>query len=249
MKITYNKKRKIMFYYYGRKQKIGKEYPSPLHDTIIEPFAGSAAYSMLYWEKNVILCEKDDKVYGIWKYLQNASEKDIMDLPILEKGESLNNEIYKSSLSIDEIHLIGFFLNPGSSCPKKSPGAFCAWNDNTKKKLVGDLHKVKHWQIFKGDYRMLENQKATWFIDPPYQSSGGQYYRHGNKGFDYETLAKWTLERQGQVIVCENLGSDWLNFQPLINLKGQKHNRMEAIYYIENNKPKENDWFDVMAGL
>ena len=224
-----------MFYYYGRKQKIGGKYPKPLHDTIIEPFAGSAAYSMLYWEKNVTLCEKDDKVYGVWNYLQSATEKDILSLPILEKGVSLNEDMYKSSLSKDEIHLIGFFLNPGSAVPKKSPGNFCAWNENTKKKLVEDLHKIKHWKIYHGDYRMIENQMATWFVDPPYLSSGGKDDHHGNKGFDYDTLANWTLERKGQIIVCENLGSTWLDFKPLINLKGQKHNRMEAIYYIENN--------------
>ena len=43
-----------MFYYYGRKQKIFGKYPKPQFDTIIEPFAGSAAYSMNYYKKNIL---------------------------------------------------------------------------------------------------------------------------------------------------------------------------------------------------
>ena len=35
-----------MFYYYGRKKQIAKYYPEPKYDTIVEPFAGSAAYSL-----------------------------------------------------------------------------------------------------------------------------------------------------------------------------------------------------------
>jgi site-specific DNA-adenine methylase len=36
-----------MFSYYGSKSKIVKYYPCPAHDKIIEPFAGSARYSLL----------------------------------------------------------------------------------------------------------------------------------------------------------------------------------------------------------
>ena len=52
-----------VFYYYGRKKQIVSYYPSPNFDTIIEPFAGSAAYSLngYNWKKNVILVEKDER--------------------------------------------------------------------------------------------------------------------------------------------------------------------------------------------
>ncbi len=48
----------LMFSYYGSKSKIIKYYSTPKHDTIIEPFAGSAQYSFHYWDKQVILIEK-----------------------------------------------------------------------------------------------------------------------------------------------------------------------------------------------
>ena len=79
-----------MFYYYGRKKQIAKCYPKPNFNTIIEPFAGSAAYSLHNdnWKKHVILIEKDKKVFDIWDWLINkASEKDIRNLPELKVGE------------------------------------------------------------------------------------------------------------------------------------------------------------------
>jgi site-specific DNA-adenine methylase len=62
-----------MFYYYGRKKQLAKYYPSTSFDTIIEPFAGAAAYSLFNdnWKKRVILIEKDEKVAAIWKWLIN----------------------------------------------------------------------------------------------------------------------------------------------------------------------------------
>ena len=73
-----------MFYYYGRKKQIAKHYPSPNYECIIEPFAGSAAYSFFSdnWRNQVILIEKDPKVASIWEWLINeATEQKIKNLP------------------------------------------------------------------------------------------------------------------------------------------------------------------------
>ena len=53
-----------MFYYYGRKKQIVRRYPPPNYDTIVEPFAGAAAYSFHHNSsvKRVILVEKDEKL-------------------------------------------------------------------------------------------------------------------------------------------------------------------------------------------
>jgi site-specific DNA-adenine methylase len=57
-----------MFYYYGRKKKISNKYELSKKDTIIEPFAGSAAYSLRTENisKNVILFEKSKRVYDLY---------------------------------------------------------------------------------------------------------------------------------------------------------------------------------------
>ena len=57
-----------MFYYYGRKEKVFKYYSPPKYDTIIEPFAGSAVYSLKNYEKNIIILDKDERIINIWKY-------------------------------------------------------------------------------------------------------------------------------------------------------------------------------------
>ena len=222
-----------MFYYYGRKQKIFDKYPKPNFDTIVEPFAGSAAYSMNYYKKNVILIEKDKRIADLWKYLIEVEPEEILSLPIIEKGESLNDVKYEF-LTTNQKSIIGFFLNPGSAQPKKSPGKFCGWNEKNRQKLSMDVQKVKHWTIINDDYTKIDNIEATWYIDPPYQGNGGKYYKHGNKDFDYNQLREWIMKRNGEVIVCENSEANWMDFKPLVNIQGQKHKTKEVIFYKKN---------------
>ena len=66
-----------MFSYYGSKSKIVHLYPTPKMDKIIEPFAGSARYSLKYWTKDILILDKYSVIIDIWKYLQNASKNDI----------------------------------------------------------------------------------------------------------------------------------------------------------------------------
>ena len=219
-----------MFYYYGRKKRIVKYYPEPIYDTIIESFAGSAAYAMEYFEKKVILYEINHKIYSVWKYLQESSIKDILGLPILEKGQCLNNEEF-NYLSDPEKWTIGLFLNPGSSVPKKSPGNFCDWDEKHRQLLSSELYKIKHWEIRNESYENAPNIEATWFIDPPYMNAG-KYYT--NWKIDYASLGTWCKDRKGQTIVCENAGATWLPFNDLVDLKGQKHNRKEVMWYNES---------------
>jgi site-specific DNA-adenine methylase len=145
----------------------------------------------------------------------------------------LNDEEF-NYLTDNQKSLIGFFLNPGSSQPKKSPGKFCGWNVKNRLKLSNDVNKVKHWTIINGDYQQVENIQATWFIDPPYQGNGGKYYKHGNKGFNYDDLKEWCLHRNGEIIVCENSEATWMDFTPLVEIQGQKHKTKEVIFYQDS---------------
>ncbi len=79
-----------MFYYYGRKKQIARHYPAPEYSTIIEPFAGAAAYALHgeHWHNEVILVEKDQKVASIWEWLiEEATSDSILRLPELKVGE------------------------------------------------------------------------------------------------------------------------------------------------------------------
>ena len=74
-----------------RKSKIVQYYPSPTHDKIIEPFAGSARYSLRYFEKDILLVDKYKVIVDIWHYLQRASVSDILGLPRLEVRQDLRD--------------------------------------------------------------------------------------------------------------------------------------------------------------
>lgn len=216
-----------MFYYYGRKKRIAGLYSPPAFDTIVEPFAGSAAYSLHgeHWKKQVILCDTNPTVIGIWNYLKDASIKDIQSLPRLEAGEKTTDH---KQLSDVEKDLIGLHINPGSSVPKVTASKFSRWEPG-KRYILENLYKIKHWEIIFGSYAGLSNQGATWFIDPPYKKAG-TYYAGGN-ALDFNYLASWCRSRDGQVIVCEADGATWLPFEFLISTKNAgKHRCKEVVW-------------------
>ena len=216
-----------MWSYYGTKKKIAKYYPLPQKDIIIEPFCGAAQYSLYgdNWKKKVYLVDKYKVITDIWDYLINVSEKDILSLPDMNEGDNVDNH---DQLLIVEKELIGFCINGGSAQPKKTVKKFNSWN-STKINIAKNLYKIRHWKVKYDDYHNINNVDATWYIDPPYQY-GGQWYRLSNKNIDYVELADWCKSRKGQIIVCENTKANWLDFKPLVELKGQLHKTTEAIW-------------------
>jgi len=102
--------------------------------------------------------------------------------------------------------------------------------------IASNLSKIKHWKIVQGDYLDIENQEATWYIDPPYKN-GGQVYP-ANTGINYTELAEWCKNRRGQIIVCENMSANWLPFLPLRKMRGSKKTTTEAIW---SNYPTQYD--------
>lgn len=215
-----------MFYYFGTKHRLAKLYPAPVHDTIIEPFAGAAAYSLhgRNWEKNVILFDPNPQVKAAWDFLLSASAKDILDLPVLKTGEKLTD----FGLSDGQKALLGFVINPGSSRTKNTAGNYAHKWIRRQKDMAENIHKIKHWKIFQSGYDSAPSVEATWFVDPPYQVAGAPYF--GFKDIDYKALGEWCLSRQGQLIVCENLGATWLPFSYLSGIKGVRKISSEAVF-------------------
>ena len=75
-----------MIPYFGSKSNLAGKYPPPKHSKIIEPFAGSARYSLKYYNRDILLIDKYPVIIEIWHYLQNVSESDILGLPKIKKG-------------------------------------------------------------------------------------------------------------------------------------------------------------------
>lgn len=219
-----------MFSYYGSKSKVIDYYPPPKHDLIIEPFAGSARYALKYWDRDVIINEKNPNVYSIWKYLQNCSVRDIKRLPNLPAGTIIEKEMFKCE---SEYILMSFLIVQGAFSSNKTVSPWGALRfENNRNNILKNLHKIKHWQIIDGDYSGLPNVKATYFIDPPYQF-GGHKYPMSNKLIDFDKLRIWCETRIGQTIVCENTKATWMNFKPIKEQWGSMFKTTEAIWSNE----------------
>jgi hypothetical protein len=221
-------KLKPMMSYYGSKWRLAPKYPEPVHDTIIEPFAGGAGYSLRHHERNVILVEKSPVVSAVWQYLIDASPSDILGLPLLGEGQSVDD----FDLSDPEKWFIGFWLHGASEgAPKKrlskwgilnlnSRGSAGYWGETCRARLASQVDKIKHWRIINASYQDFTYEgNATWFVDPPYQVKG-KHYPEGSGAIDFDHLGKWCKGLHGQVIVCENDGAYWLPFVPFAEQLG-----------------------------
>ena len=215
-----------MWSYYGAKTKLVHHYPTPKEDLIIEPFAGSARYALKYWERDVLLVDKYHIVVKLWKWLQQCSPNDILKLPSLKKGQNIK----EMGFDENEFLLMAFCASGGSSGMRYKVSKFGEQNSKSfQKKIASNLHKIKHWKIIQGSFEDIPNQKATWYVDPPYQF-GGEHYKESNKNIDFEKLGKWCESRKGQVIVCENTKADWMDFKPMVQFNGLQKTTTEAIW-------------------
>jgi len=215
-----------MFYYYGRKKQIAKHYPAPNYDCIIEPFAGSAAYSFHgdNWRKQIILIEKDKRVAAIWEWLIHEATADLIkNMPDLKPGE-------KSSEFLHIIHAATKMAFKYKTI-KVTPVLARNW-EISKRVMAENIGRIKHWEIICGDYTVAPNIEATWFIDPPYMLEPGMGYEYSSAKIDYACLAEWCMERRGDVICCEGEHGEYLPFVTLLELKGVAgKSSKEKIFY------------------
>ena len=215
-----------MFSYYGSKSKIVNLYPEPKFDKIIEPFAGSARYSLKYWDRDILLIDKHKPIVDLWNWLKEIDKSDLDNLPVLSYGDSLKDY----NLTKGERLFLSFCINEGSTGERNVVTKRSSTKVGFKIKSTKEvLHKIKHWDIRLGCYSKSNNQKATWFIDPPYVE-GGQYYPKSNKFLDYNKLSEWCKSRKGQLIVCENNNADWLPFVDLKSYWGGIKKSKEKVY-------------------
>lgn len=233
--------------YYGGKSKIAHLYPAPVHDLIVEPFAGSAAYAWLHRRQSdgrpraVWLNDLDGRTYSIWKFLTSADASAIVEAYVpdtVDAGQKVSELIPVDYPGLREVCRAE--ANQGTQGAKgvhdqiTSMGAKC-WK--VKRKLAEVIPEVKHWGVTNYSYDDLINIKATWFVDPPYSNVAGSRYRTG-MGLDYEHLGWWCLNRKGQTIVAENVGATWGDFVPMqhhrisIRSRYQRANAQEAVWLI-----------------
>ena len=229
------KMRPFFSYYGGKWRDAVRNYPRPAHKTIIEPFAGSAGYSVRYYGYDVRLYDVDPVICAVWDYLIHVKPSEILAIPDVLSGQT-----------VDDLHitqearwLVGFWLNRACSTPCLSPSAWMRsgasptsfWGNAVRQRIAVQVEHIRHWSVRCASYESIPQQAATWFVDPPYQVAGS-HYRHGSDGIDFAALGDWCRARDGLVIVCENSGADWLPFTDLADVKTARKGRRsrEAVW-------------------
>lgn len=215
------------FSYYGSKWRLAPRYPAPVHEQVIEPFAGSAGYSLLYPHLRVILCDLDPVVCAVWRYLLRVTEAEIRALPLMSLPECEEARL-----------LVGFWLARGQSSPAGKPSAYMReyqvthpgsfWSERVRRRIADSLRYVRHWQVVEGSCFDLPLCRATWFLDPPYVV-GGEHYRH--HVLDRDEYATWVKSLPGQVIACEGPGADYLPFESLTSQRSINRRSEEKVYH------------------
>lgn len=235
--------------YFGSKWRAAPKYPTPQHRLIVEPFAGSAGYSLRYWHHDVLLVEKSEPIAAIWDYLIHAPAAEIAALPLMEPGQKVDDV---PGLTQVQRWLLGMWMNAGSATPKKTltnwlaPNgqrvACSSWGEDIRARLAEQVTHIRHWQIIHGDFTQAPDVEATWFVDPPYMGAMGDHYPCGSSDLDYAQLAEWCRARQGQALVCEAQGATWLPFEPLGAFKANErgsHTKAKALEALWQSQPQQ----------
>lgn len=211
------------FSYYGGKWRAAPHYPAPTEAVIIEPFAGSAGYAVRHADRQVMLFDLDEKIIGTWQYLIKVSADEIRRLPLIGPTDNVND----LAVPQEARWLIGWWLNKGMTAPCNIPSRWMReplpgrletyWGAGVRERIARQVEHIRHWQVFHASYVDAPDVRATWFVDPPYSGTPGRRYTHSE--VDYTALGAWCRARSGQVIVCENVGADWLPFVPFMVAK------------------------------
>lgn len=193
-----------LFKWFGSKWLSSKTLPFPKYDTIIEPFAGGAGYSLRHCSKRVILYEKNDHLIKLWNWLIHcATDRDILDIPT---NIPIGTDIRLIGMSLGQELLLKNWqrTNNVGNCWTISPWGNSPgqWTENTRARVADEIQYIKHWAI--ADNNPLYNQayhgrQFTWFVDPPYLYN----YDYKQPMLDYGELSDNVQRVKGQIVVCE----------------------------------------------
>lgn len=213
------------FSYYGAKYFASKYLGKPRRNVIVEPFAGSACYSLRWGCPNVRLYDVSDDICDLWDFLINCSERDVLSIP--EKFDHMD-EVF--SLPRGPQLLVRHWIGKGRAEPSNAISPWymkhrlednCrVWGPPIRARVANQKPGISRWTIDKCSWESIPIIDAHYHVDPPYSGQPGRRYPHD--AVDFAALSEWCRSLPGAVDVCENQGADWLPFEPLCDVRSMK---------------------------
>jgi hypothetical protein len=159
------------FSYYGSKWRTVPRYPAPLCREIVEPFAGSAGYSVRHAARAVTLVDSYPPVAGTWRYLIAATPEEIRRLPLIEPGQPVGD----LAVCEEARWLIGWWLNKGAEMPRQTLSAWAShvdqrrtasaatqfWGPEIRERVARQVGSIKHWVVVEGGLSVNRFRKHT----------------------------------------------------------------------------------------
>jgi hypothetical protein len=226
------------FTYLGGKYKLAARLGPPQRAHVIEPFAGSAGFSVFWNPRRVTLIERDPVIAAIWQYLIRVRASEILALPAhISHVDDLSPRVCQEARC-----LIGFWLNHGLAQPGRSRSNWAweyrdyFWSEKIRRRLARQVGQIRHWRVIEGDYTGVPDLQGHWHIDAPYIGEAGRRYTHNE--IDYQRLADWCLRRPGFAQVCEGAGATWLPFEEYAWISNRHRSgiHVETVFEAENDR-------------
>lgn len=247
-----------MFYYYGAKMALAPHYPRPRHRTIVEPFAGSAAYSVRCLTEGTadaaILRDTDPRVVAMWTRLLTMTPEQVLALPLLEVGQSTTDPL---AMTVAASNSWG-----GARRLTVTDRMALRWPTMLRNIAAALPYVAGRVTIELGDYTTArQSGPATYFVDPPYQTVAldgtpmpggkrGNGYAGGTRSLDFRALGEWCQTLNGHVIAVDHADADWLPFKPF---RGQRstathlgRKNLEGIW-TSGDPTEQGDLMDLLA--
>ena len=219
------------FSYYGAKYQTAAHLGRPRRNVVVEPFAGSACYSTRWNAKHVMLYDLSPEICELWDFLINCNERDISSIP--DQFESMEQVL---ALPRGAQILVRFWVAKGRAEPTNvlSPWYFTwrnstdcrVWGPAVKRRIIDQKPVISDWVIEQCSWDRVPQIEAHWHVDPPYNNVPGSRYPYSD--VDFSALAKWCRGLPGAVDVCENVGADWMPFEPLCEVVSSRGRRTGA---------------------
>ena len=226
-----------MFYYYGAKRRLAPLYSPPLHPVIVEPFAGAAGYAMHHLKRgtasHAVLVDRDPRVVQMWQTVLSLSPDELLNYPVPAVGEWTKDPLIITSATSNSWGSVkSMRVTPRMG---KVLGGMLRGMAKALPLVQGRV------EVHEGDYAdARQSGPATYFVDPPYQSQQGDKFYARGKGYasgcaaqnlDFTALAEWCQSLDGQVIVSEHSGAEWLPFTQLVNIGNSQGAKRDEVVW------------------